>query len=230
MTVPTLVDACKTITDSWDIAEYVSGSAGHGAVRALTGPPRFLASTPCPPSIFPPLPSTALLLPPARLYSPPSPPWCLLLVRQTSCLEVLVEGAWSSCGSPRSDDGTLEHCARSSLTHQLEDKYAKPAGKSLFGGSDAGKALAKFIEGWANTTLAADLRPLIGPKVSPVGARRNVMARYAVDVLARRGWSSPVQSDSYPRPDPCRLVPTGLIPLWPDPFLLLPHCCLKPSS
>jgi hypothetical protein len=116
-----------------------------------------------------PLLSSALLyspLPASTLY-PPRPG---LSSRQTSCIEVLVEGAWSSCGSPRSDDGPLHHCARSPLTHQLEDKYAKPAGKSLFGGSDGGKALAKFIEGWANTTLAADLRPLIGPKVSAVGA------------------------------------------------------------
>jgi hypothetical protein len=48
---------------------------------------------------------------------------------------------------------------------KLEEQYAKPAGKSLFGGSEAGKSFAKFIEGWANNTLAGDLRPLILPKV-----------------------------------------------------------------
>lgn len=43
---------------------------------------------------------------------------------------------------------------------QLEKKYAAPAGKSLFLGSEEGKALARFFETYPKINLGTPLAPL----------------------------------------------------------------------
>ncbi|WVQ81667.1 hypothetical protein IAT38_003792 [Cryptococcus sp. DSM 104549] len=52
------------------------------------------------------------------------------------------------------------------IAEWLESKYATPE-KSLFGSAE-GKAFARFTEIWADTTLAAELRPLVMPLVYSV--------------------------------------------------------------
>ncbi|WWC90318.1 uncharacterized protein L201_005251 [Kwoniella dendrophila CBS 6074] len=51
------------------------------------------------------------------------------------------------------------------IAEYLEEQHGTPE-KSLFGGSKEGKEFAKFIEIWSNTTLANELRPLVGASIT----------------------------------------------------------------
>lgn len=51
---------------------------------------------------------------------------------------------------------------------QLEEKYARPAGKTLFGPSPVGENFCQFLLSYTGVALGSQLRPLVVPAVSPI--------------------------------------------------------------